>query len=80
MAMEVINHDQTRKSVTSQAQTLRSGLKNEAQAEFIFLCYQLCAFLYVIKHPFEYCVCLKPLSGRRGFLFKCYLFIDLFFI
>ena len=36
MAMEVINHDQTRKSVTSQAQTLRSGLKNEAQAEFIF--------------------------------------------
>ena len=36
IAMEVINHDQTRKSVTSQAQTLRSGLKNEAQAEFIF--------------------------------------------
>ena len=36
IAMEEINHDQTRKSVTSQAQTLRSGLKNEAQAEFIF--------------------------------------------
>ena len=49
IAMEVINHDQTRTSVTSQAQTLRSGLKNDYYYYFFF--YQL--FDFAIKHPFE---------------------------
>ena len=51
MVMEVINHDQTWKSVKSHAQTLRSGLKNKGFFFFCLFCFCCCFFLFFFFLP-----------------------------
>ena len=45
------NMSNTRKSVSSDIQTLKSGLKNEVQAEFFLTNFEV--FWYLMKHSFE---------------------------
>ena len=51
MVMEVINHDQTWKSVTSHAQTLRSGLKNKLFFFFAFFVFVVVFFIFFFFLP-----------------------------